>query len=162
MINEDNIKKRQATVEEKAALLIELGLSEASLIYVNDQSPPTGSAPLSKEYGCRSFDRCSVNECPLNLLTFGREGEKVILFRKGQPGDPQRTCHIDRQTRERYYNELDPQFQALIPNKALQIREIREDERIAAMSGPERAAYLRKKEELRQRWVSRFTANRKA
>jgi len=153
-LSEEEIRKRQRTLKEKAELLRELGLGEelssaASLI--EDKS--------IRETIERHDDRCSYNACPLNFLSFGLDEKGELLqFRTYVPGDPSGHCSLDRKTREYIYSKLPPILQELLPNKALSDYEITEDKKIAAMSPEEREAYLKAKEEHRQRYVAAMNA----
>jgi len=102
--------------------------------------------------------KCS-NACPLSFLTFGLDEKgELIQFRNYVPGDPSGHCSLDRKTREYIYSKLPPLLQALLPNKGLADYEIREDKKLAAMTPEEREAYLKAKEEHRQRYVAAMNA----
>jgi len=149
-ISEDEIRKRQRTLKEKAELLKELGLDEelssaASLI--EDKS--------IRETIERHDDRCSYNACPLNFLSFGLDEKGELLqFRTYVPGDPSRHCTLNRQTREMIYSKLPPILRELLPNKALSDYEIAEDKKLAAMTPEEREAYLKAKEEKFKKYLA--------
>jgi len=142
-LSEEEIRKRQRTLKEKAELLKELGLDEEL----------SSAASLIEDKDIRKMiekhdDRCSFNACPLNFLTYGvDEKGKLIQFRTYIPGDPSRHCTLNRKTRELIYSKLPPVLQALLPNKALSDYEIAEDKKLAAMTPEEREAYLRAKQE---------------
>ncbi len=134
--------------------------NENQLICGPDSAPP-GTPQLTKEYGCRSFHRCAANECPLCFATYDKDVDgRLIVQRRGLPGDPQRTCHVPRELREAFYRALTPEQQALLPNKGLQDRELREDAKLAAMPEPERVKYLKDKEESRKRWLETMALER--
>jgi len=153
-ISEEEIRQRQRNMREKSKLLEELGLGEdlsSALYLIEDEEV--------REIIQRHDDRCSYNACPLDFLTYGiDEKDKLVQFRTYVPGDPSRHCTLNRQTREIIYSKLPPVLQALLPNKALADYEITEDKKLAAMSPEEREAYLKAKEEHRQRYIAAMNA----
>jgi len=153
-ISEEEIRKRQKTLREKAKLLEELGLGEdlSSALYLIESEEV-------REIIQRHDDRCSYNACPLDFLTYGLdEKDKLVQFRTYVPGDPSRRCSLDRETREMIYSKLPPLLQDLLPNKALADYEIAEDKKLAKMTPEEREAYLKAKEEKRQRYIEAMNA----
>jgi len=152
-ISEDEIRRRQRNIDEKSQLLKELGLDESlsSALYMIDES--------IREIIQRHDDRCSYNACPLDFLTYGiDEKGNLVQFRFYVNGDMASRCSLDRQTRETIYSKLPPVLQALLPNKALADYEIAEDKKLAAMTPEEREAYLKAKEEHRQRYIAAMNA----
>jgi len=152
-ISEDEIRKRQGNIREKSELLKELGIDESlsSALDLIDES--------LREIIERHDDRCSYNACPIDFLTYGLDSKgRLLQFRDYVSGDPASRCSLDRKTRELIYSKLPPILQALLPNKALADYEIREDKKIAAMTPEEREAYLKAKEEHRQRYIAAMNA----
>jgi len=148
-ISEEEIKRRQRNIGEKAQLLKELGLDESlssALYMIEDEE--------IREIIQRHDDRCSYNACPLDFLTYGLdEKSNLVQFRTYIKGDFSSRCSLDRQTREMIYSKLPPLLQALLPNKGLADYEIREDRKLAAMTPEEREAYLKAKEEKVKRYI---------
>jgi len=152
-LSEDEIRRRQRNIDEKAQLLKELGLDESlsSALYMIDES--------LREIIQRHDDRCSYNACPLDFLTYGIDDKgNLVQFRSYVNGDLSSRCSLDRQTREMIYSKLPPVLQALLPNKGLADYEIREDKKLAAMTPEEREAYLKAKEESKQQYLARMKA----
>jgi len=153
-VNEEEIKQRQKTMREKSKLLEELGLGEdlsSALYLIEDEE--------IREIIQRHDDRCSYNACPLDFLTYGLdEKDNLVQFRTYVKGDPATHCSLDRQTREIIYSKLPPVLQALLPNKALADYEIAEDKKLAKMTPEEREAYLKAKEEKKQKYIEAMKA----
>jgi len=153
-ISNEEIRQRQRNIYEKAQLLKELGLGEE----LSSASDLIGDKEIRKMIEKHDY-KCSYNACPLNFLTFGLDEKgRLLQFRIYVPGDPSRHCTLNRQTREMIYSKLPLVLQDLLPNKALADYEIAEDKKIAAMSPEEREAYLKAKEEHRQRYIAAMNA----
>jgi len=153
-ISEEEIRQRQRNIYEKAQLLKELGFGEE----LSSVSDLIEDKEIRKKIEKHDY-KCSYNACPLNFLTFGLDEKgRLLQFRIYVPGDPSRHCTLNRQTREMIYSKLPPILQDLLPNKALSDYEIAEDRKLAAMSPEEREAYLKAKEEHRQRYIAAMNA----
>ena len=147
-LSEDEIRKRQRNIYEKAQFLKELGLGEnlsSALYLIEDEE--------IREIIQRHDNHCGYNVCGLDFLSFGLDSkDRLIQFRFYAKGDPSGHCSLDRQTREMIYSKLPPVLQDLLPNKALTDYELREDRKLATMTPEEREAYLKAKEEHMQKY----------
>jgi len=118
----NGIALKQSNRKEKEETLEKLGFGELlsnEMAYIEDEK----ARKLIEKHD----EKCSYNECPLDLMTFFKGDDGSLFFnydRKAVEGDPSHNCYLKRADREYIYAHLPPVLQELLPNRGLTRAEV--------------------------------------